>query len=101
MGSKGSQTVPTAQTQTYSPAPAAQAAIMQALGQAQGVAQTPFQTPIAPVAPFSPQQQQAFNITGAAQGMALPYINQAAYYMGPQGAAAFANPFIGNVTANL
>src|SRR5215472_12158449 len=99
MGSKGSQTIPTTQTQTYTPAPYAQQAIQQAMQQAYNVAQTPFQTPVAPVAGFSPQQQQAFNITGQAQGMALPYINQAAGYFTPQGIQQFANPFIGSVSA--
>src|SRR5215472_1947746 len=101
MGSKGSQTIPTTQTQTYTPAPYAQQAIQQAMQQAQGVTQTPFQTPVAPVAGFSPQQQQAFNITGAAQGMALPYINQAANYFSPQGASQFFNPFAQNVANQL
>src|SRR5262249_3786647 len=72
-----------------------------ALGQMYNVSQTPFQIPTAPVAPFSPQQMQAFQQTGNIQGYAQPYINQAANYMGPQGAQQFYNPMAANITANL
>src|SRR5215471_8150790 len=101
MGSKGSQQVQTNQAQTYTPNPFAANALTAALGQAYNVAQTPFSTPVAPVAGFSPQQQQAFDITGATQGYAQPYIQQGAQYLGPQGASQFFNPFAANVTANL
>jgi len=63
------------QTQTYRPNPQAASAITGALGQAQQVAQTPFQTPVAPVAGFSGQQNQAFNLANGIPGAAMPYIH--------------------------
>lgn len=99
MCGKGSK--PVTQTQTYSPAPEAYGAISGALSQGQQVAQTPFQTPVAPVAGFSPQQQQAFDVTGQAQGMALPFFGAAANYFSPQGAQAFMNPYASNVMAGM
>src|SRR5262245_30470373 len=98
-GGKGSQTVN--QTQTYRPDPAAYGAISNALGQVQSVSQTPFQTPVAPVAGFSNDQQRAFDLTNQAQGAALPYFQQAANYFSPQGAQQFFNPFASNVMANM
>lgn|GEM_PF-3152198 len=65
------------------------------------MAGTPFSTPVAPVAGFSPQQLQAFNEVGANQGYAQPYINTAANYFSPAGAQGFLNPYTANVTANL
>jgi len=67
MGSKGSQTSQTNQTQTYNPAGASY--LQNALQQGQNAASLPFNIPQAPVAGFSGQQQQAFNQTGAAQGI--------------------------------
>lgn len=101
MGSKGQQQSTTNQSQTYTPNQVAGDAITQALQRAQQTAQLPYNVPQAPVAGFSQQQQQAFDITGQAQGMAQPYINQAANYFSPQGAQAFLNPYASNVMAGL
>jgi hypothetical protein len=99
MCGKGSNTTTTNQTQTYTPAGGSQ--IQGALTQAQNAAQLPFNIPQAPVAGFSQDQQSAFGNINAAQGMAQPYINQAQQYFSPQGAQAFANPYIDAVTAQM
>jgi hypothetical protein len=103
MGSKGSQTTNTAQSQTYAPAGAGY--IQNALNQGQAAAQLPFNIPQAPVAGFSPQQQQAFGLVGQAQGQAQPYINQANQYFQQSAQAPnvsqFFNPLAGAVTSQL
>lgn len=103
MGSKGQSTQ--SQVQTYTPNPAAAGAITDAMGRAQQTASLPFAIPQAPVAGFSPQQQQAFGIVGNAQGMALPYLNQAANYFQQSAAgpnvSQFFNPMADAVTSNL
>ena len=64
--------------------------------------------PVAPVAPFSQQQQQAFGEVGAAQGMAQPYFQQGANYINQsaqpitqQQVANYYNPMASNVTAQM
>jgi len=89
------------QTQTYRPNPQAASAITGALGQAQQVAQTPFQTPVAPVAGFSGQQNQAFNLANGIPGAAMPYIQEGADYLRGQGTENFYNPMSANVLAGL
>src|SRR5882672_9419837 len=98
---KGSNTTSTTQnqSQTYNPAGGSQ--IQGALTQAQQAAQLPFSIPQAPVAGFSQDQQSAFGNINAAQGMAQPYINQAANYFSPQGAQQFMNPYAANVMAGM
>ena len=104
MGSK-SQTSTTNQSQTYSPNSVAYNSIVGALGQAQNAAQLPFNIPVAPVAGFSGQQQQAFNEIGQAQGMAQPYYNQASnlFNQSAQGPniSQFFNPYASAVTSQL
>ena len=107
MGSKGSQTTQT-QNQTYTADPAIRGAGYQALGAAQSAASQPFQMPVAPVAGFTPLQQQAFNQYQALQGSAQPYYNQAQglYTQASQPVSAqqvsnFYNPMAANVTAQL
>ena len=56
------------------------AAGTQSLNMAQTAANAPFQTPAAPVAGFSQDQQNAFQGVRDAQGMAQPYFDQAANY---------------------
>ena len=108
MCKSGGQKVTTQSNQQYTPNPAIAAAGTQALTGAQSAAQLPFQMPVAPVAGFSPFQQQAFGEIQGLQGMSLPYFNQAANYL--QGSAApitgsdvqnYYNPFAQNVFANL
>lgn len=99
MGSKGSQTSQTNQSQTYAPAGAGY--IQNALNTAQNAAQLPFNIPQAPVAGFSQDQQNAFNTVNNAQGMAQPYINQAAQDFSAQGAQNFLNPYASNVMAQM
>ncbi len=100
MGSKGTTTTSQSQgSQTYAPAGASY--ITNALNQAGNAASLPFNIPQAPVAGFSQDQQTAFGNINAAQGMAQPYINQAANYFSPQGTQQFLNPYAANVMANL
>jgi hypothetical protein len=102
MGSKGSQNSQTAQAQTYAPTGAGY--IQNALQQGQSAAQLPFNIPQAPVAGFSPQQQQAFGLVGQAQGQAQPYYNQAQNYFQQStqpNVSQFFNPLAGAVTSQL
>ena len=103
MGSKGSNTTTTNQSQTYNPAGASY--IQNALNQGQNAAQLPFNIPQAPVAGFSGQQQQAFGLVGNAQGMAQPYYQQAQnlFNQSAQGpdVSQFFNPYAGAVTSQL
>lgn len=108
MGSKGSNTTTTSQTQTYSPNPVVGSAGTQAINMAQNAASTPFSLPNAPVAGLTPDQLQAFQQYRDIQGMAQPYYNQAQGYM--QGSAApitgqdvaqYYNPMADRVLANL
>jgi hypothetical protein len=98
-GGKGKQSVN--QTQTYTPNPVAQGAIGAALGQVANVAQTPFQTPVAPVANFSQDQQRAFDLTNQAQGAAMPFFQKAANYFSPEGISQFFNPMASGVMAGM
>lgn len=92
----------TTQSQSqYRPDPQAYAAMLQALRQGQAVSQTPFSTPQAPVAGFSPDQARAFGLINQAQGSAAPYYQQAANYFSPQGAQQFFNPMSDAVMANM
>jgi len=75
---------------------------------ATAAAQQPFQTPAAPVAGFSPLQQQAFGQIQNTQGIANPYFqqannlfNQSAQPISGQQVDQYLNPYISNVTANL
>lgn len=103
MGSKGSNTTTTnqnqSQSQTYAPTGAGY--ITNALDRATSAAAQPFAIPQAPVAGFSPDQQQAFQQYRNAQGIAQPYFTQAANYYSPQGAQDFLNPYAANVMAGL
>lgn len=102
MGSKGSTTT-TSQNQTYQPAGANY--VQAALQQAQGAASQPFNIPQAPVAGFSQDQQNAFGSVRDAQGMALPYINQAQglFNQSAQGpnVSQFFNPYASAVTDQM
>lgn len=91
-GGKGSQTTQNqVQSQTYSAAPQIQGAANQALGQAQSAASQPFQMPVAPVAGFTPLQQQAFNQYQSIQGIQDPFNAQAANLYGQAGQAVDPN----------
>jgi hypothetical protein len=63
------------------PPPQVLNAYVNATNQAQAVSQTPFQTPQAPVAGLTWQQQQGLQEVQNAQGAAQPYINQANNYI--------------------
>ena len=103
MGSKGSQTTNTSQSQNYAPTGAGY--IQNALQQGQNAAQLPFNIPQAPVAGFSQDQLSAFQNVNNAQGMAQPYINQANQYFQQSAqqpnVASFYNPMAANVTAQM
>src|SRR5712671_1739438 len=108
MGSKGQSTQQTNNNQSYTADPRTQQAAGQALTGAEAAAAQPFQMPVAPVAGFNQQQQQAFNQYGQAQGMAQPYFNQAANYTNQSAAPITAgdvnqyyNPMAANVTAQM
>jgi len=106
-GSKGSQTVQNqAQTQSYSANPTIAAGANQAEAAAQQAAATPFSMPVAPVAGFSPLQQQVFQQYGSLVNQ--PYYQQAGQLYGQSAApisasdvANYYNPMAANVTANL
>lgn len=106
MGSKGTSTQ--SGTSTYTPTPQIAAAGNQALGMAQSAASSPFQLPVAPVAGFTPQQQQAFQQTSQEQGMAQPYFDQAQGLFNQSAAPItgaqvnnYMNPYAGYVMSNL
>jgi len=108
MGSKGSNQTTTNATQRYEPNPMIATAAGQAIGGAESAAQQGFQMPVAPVAGFTPFQQQAFGATQQMQGMAQPFFQAGANYL--QGSAApvtgqdvanYYNPMAGNVTAQM
>jgi len=101
MGSFCSSPTTVNQTQTYTPNPYAAGAITGSLNQAQNVAQTPFHTPVAPVAGFSPDQYNAFQGVRNAQGQAQPYLDQAQNYFAGNNVSQFLNPFASNVMAGL
>lgn len=103
-GGKGGQT----QTQSYVGNPVVTGAGTQAMDMARMAANRPFNLPSAPVAGFSNDQQQAFQQTRDAQGMALPYFNTAANYaiqsgsaITPEMVAAQYNPYAQNVFMNM
>lgn len=104
-GNKGQATQNTNQTQTYTPNPQAAGYITSALDRAQQTANLPFNIPVAPVAGFSQDQQNAFNTVNQAQGAAQPYYSQAAnlYNQGATGSniSNFFNPYASAVTDNL
>ncbi len=101
MGSKG-QTTTSNQTSTYQPNPQAAGYITNALERANQAANLPFNIPQAPVAGFSPLQQQAFGAYQQGYNVAQPYYQQAAANMqaGPN-VAQFFNPFASAVTGQL
>ena len=103
MGSKGSNTTTTNQSQTYNPAGSPY--ITNALNQAQNAAQLPFNIPQAPVAGFQPLQNQAFNQISQGANFAQPFYQQAGSLFGQAAQApdvgAFYNPMAQNVTNQL
>jgi hypothetical protein len=103
MGTKGTQTSQTNQTQNYAPTGAGY--LTSALNQGAAAAQLPFNIPQAPVAGFSQDQQSAFNTTNQAQGAAQPYYNQAQSLYGQAAqqpnVANFYNPMASAVNAQL
>jgi hypothetical protein len=108
MGSKGQSTQDTNNNQSYTADPRTQQAASQALTGAENAASQPFQMPVAPVAGFNPQQQQAFNqysqIQGANQGLndqAAQYTAMAANPITGADVANYYNPMASNVTAQL
>lgn len=107
MGSKGNKTQ-TQQAQTYTPDPRIQQAGYQALSGAQSAAAQPFQMPVAPIAGFTPFQQQAFGATQNQLGMAQPYFGMGSMYLqgsaqpvSGENIAGFYNPMASNVLGNL
>jgi hypothetical protein len=75
---------------------------------ATGAANLPFNMPQAPVAGFSPLQQQAFGEIQGLQGMAQPYFNMGQNYLQQSAApvtgadvANYYNPMAANVTAQM
>jgi hypothetical protein len=102
MGAKGTQTTQTAQQQSYAPTGAGY--IQNALNQGQAAASLPFNIPQAPVAGFSPQQQQAFGLTGQYAQAAQPYFGQAANYYNAAATpnvSQFFNPYASAVTSQM
>src|SRR5712671_6122207 len=95
MGSKGQSTQQTNNNQSYTADPRTQQAAGQALQGAEAAASQPFQMPVAPVAGFNPQQQQAFNQYSQIQGANQGLNDQAAQYT-----AMAANPITGADVAN-
>lgn len=99
MGSKGSQTTNTSQNQTY--VPAGGGYLANALNSAQSLAQQGVPTiPTAPVAGFSGQQQQAFNLAGNT-GIQNPYLSAASNLFSPSGIQNYYNPAVNSVTAQM
>lgn len=108
MGSKGTAAQQQQGTSTYTPNQATYGAGTQALSMAQGAASQPFNLPTAPVAGFSPQQQQAFQQYGDLQNIYQPYYNQAQRYFNQSAApvsgsdvSQYMNPYAGYVMGNL
>lgn len=108
MGSKGSSPRTTQSTQTSTPNPYIAGAGQQAIQGAEYAAELPFQMPTAPLAPFSPFQNQAFQGIQQAQGMAQPYFGMGSQYlMGSadpvtgQDVSGYYNPMASNVMAGL
>jgi hypothetical protein len=103
VGSKGSNTTTTTQNQTYTPAGASY--ITNALDRATSAANQPFNLPVAPVAGFTPQQQQAFDVVGQNYNAAQPYFQQAGDYFRQSAAgpnvSQFFNPYASAVTDQL
>lgn len=108
MGSKGSNTTTTGQTQSYTPDPRISTAGGQALSMATNASGLPFQMPQAPVAGFTPLQTQAFGQIQNLQGMAQPYITEGQHYF--EGSAApitaadvnqYYNPMADNITRQM
>ena len=95
-------------TQSYTPNPYIGNAGKQAITGAQNAANSPFSMPVAPTAGFNPFQQQAFNSVQGMQGMAQPYINAGAGYLGQSAApvsqqdvANYYNPMASNVFGQM
>ncbi len=107
MGSKGNS-VSTTSNQQYTPNAPVGAAGSQAITTAQQLAQSPFNMPTAPVAGFTPFQQQAFGATQNQLGMAQPYLQAGAGYLGQSAApitgqdvSQYYNPMASNVFAQM
>lgn len=107
MGSKGNRQTTTS-SQSYTPDPRISQAAGQAISGAESAAQLPFQMPAAPVAGFSPFQEQAFNQIQGAQGMSLPYFDNAAQFLrgsaspiSEQDVQQYYNPMAQSVTNQL
>jgi len=76
-----------------------QDAYKKAYGQASSIASRPINT--SAMAPgLDPMQQQAGGILQSGLGAFQPYLDKAAQYAGPQGSAAFMNPYTQNVVDN-
>jgi hypothetical protein len=103
MGSKGSNTSNTSQSQQYTPTGAGY--ITNALNTAQNAAQLPFNLPQAPVAGFGALQNQGFGQIGQSANLANPYFQQAGNLYGQASQQpnvnAFFNPMTSAVTAQL
>jgi hypothetical protein len=107
MGSKGNTTT-TQQNQNYTPNAPVGAAGSQAINTAQGLSQSPFSMPVAPVAGFTPFQNQAFGATQQQLGMAQPYMQAGAGYLGQSAApitgqdvSQYYNPMAANVFGQM
>ena len=105
-GGKGSTTQTTNQNQSYSADPRVQAAGTQALSGAQSAASQPFQMPVAPVAGFSPLQQQVFNqyqntVNQPYYQTAQSLYNQSAAPISANDINQYFLPEVGGVTAQM
>lgn len=107
MGSKGSA-VTTNTSQQYQANQPILGAIQQSVSGAEQAANAPFQQPVAPVAGFTPFQQQAFGQVAGSQGMAQPYFDAGQAYLQNSAAPVSAsdvnqyyNPMASNVTGQL
>src|SRR5690348_339290 len=105
---KGSNSTTQNSISRFIPDPAVQAAGQHALSAGITAAGAPFSQPPAPVAGFSPMQQQGFGLAQQVPGTAQPYFNQAQALMqqsaqpvSAQQVSNYFNPFASNVMANL
>src|SRR5512143_2955900 len=108
MGSKGSQTTTQQQSQTMTPSPYVGGAGQAAIQGAEYAAGQPFQMPVAPLAPFTPFQEQGFQEVRDLQGMAQPYFGAGAGYLAGSAApitaddiSGYYNPMASKVMAGM
>lgn len=104
----GPQTTDTTQTQTYSANPVIKKAGTQAINMATSAANQPFQMPAAPVAGFTPFQDQAYSQIMGLQGSTIPYfanasqnIDRASDPVTQEETASYLNPYAGATLDNL